>query len=161
MQTYTQDIEKLLKEGNCIRFKPQGYSMYPVLVPGRDEVIVAPIEDGQALKRGQVVLYRRYKSNGEKDILVLHRIWKINEQGIYLVGDNQKEVEGPLQTTQMLGIATTIYRKGCEISTDNFWYRLFIGIWLFLRPVRPVISQTAALIKRLCKGISKIFKRKS
>ena len=161
MQTYTQDIEKLLKEGNCIRFKPQGYSMYPVLVPGRDEVIVAPIEDGQALKRGQVVLYRRYKSNGEKDILVLHRIWKVNVQGIYLVGDNQKEVEGPLQTTQMLGIATTIYRKGCEISTDNLWYRLVTRTWLILRPVRPVISQTAALIKRLCKGISKIFKRKS
>ena len=93
MHTYTQDIEKLLKEGNCIRFKPQGYSMYPVLVPGRDEVIVAPIEEAQTLKRGQVVLYRRYKTNGEKDILVLHRICKVNEQGIYLVGDNQKEVE--------------------------------------------------------------------
>lgn len=161
MHTYTQDIEKLLKEGNCIRFKPQGYSMYPVLVPGRDEVIVAPIEEAQTLKRGQVVLYRRYKTNGEKDILVLHRICKVNEQGIYLVGDNQKEVEGPLQMTQMLGIATTIYRKGCEISTDNLWYRFVTGIWLILRPVRPMISKTAALGKRVYKRISRIFGKKS
>ena len=161
MQTYTQDIEKLLKEGNCIRFKPQGYSMYPVLVPGRDEVVVASIEEGRSLKRGQVVLYRRYKSNGDKDILVLHRIWKVNAQGIYLVGDNQKEVEGPLQTTQMLGIATTIYRNGCEISTENGGYRLITGIWLFLRPFRPVISKTAALGKRVYKRISRIFGRKS
>ncbi len=155
MQTYTQDIEKLLKEGNCIRFKPQGYSMYPVLVPGRDEVVVSPIEDLKTLKRGRVVLYRRYKESGEKDILVLHRIWKINEHGIYLVGDNQKAVEGPLQLAQMLGIATTIYRKEKEISTENGWYHFCTGIWLFLRPVRPVISKSVAFCKRVGK---KVFK---
>jgi len=160
MQTYTQDIEKLLKDGNCIRFKPQGYSMYPVLVPGRDEVVVAPIEEGQSLKRGQVALYRRYKANGEKDILVLHRIWRVNEQGIYMVGDNQKEVEGPLPTTQMLGIATTIYRKECEISTKNRGYCLITGVWLCFGIIRPLISKTVAFFKRLCKRISRFFNRK-
>lgn len=30
------DLEQLLEEGNRIRVKPQGYSMYPLLVPGRD-----------------------------------------------------------------------------------------------------------------------------
>ena len=155
MQTYAQDIEKLLKEGNSIQLKPQGYSMYPVLIPGRDSVIVSPIEEGQKLKRGQVVLYRRYKENGEKDILVLHRIWKVKEQGIYLVGDNQKEVEGPLQFHQMLGIAITIYRKGKEISTENGMYRLFTGIWLLLRPVRPVISKVVAGCKKMLKNNEK------
>lgn len=155
MQTYAQDIEKLLKEGNSIQFKPQGYSMYPVLVPGRDSVVVSPIEEGQKLKRGQVVLYRRYKENGEKDILVLHRICKVNEQGIYLVGDNQKEVEGPLQFSQMLGIATTIYRNGKEISTENGMYRLLTGIWLFLRPVRPFISKVVAGCKKMLKNNKK------
>lgn len=154
MQTYTQDIEKLLKEGNCIRFKPQGYSMYPVLVPGRDEVVVSPLDDNVALKRGQVVLYRRYKATGEKDILVLHRIWKVNGQGVYLVGDNQKEVEGPLQTTQILGMATTIYRNGKKISARHLGYRLLTGIWLFVRPIRPLISKTAAFIKKRCKRAS-------
>lgn len=151
MQTYTQDIEKLLKEGNSIQFKPQGYSMYPVLVPGRDEVVVSPIETDRKLKRGQVVLYRRYKDTGEKDILVLHRIWKVNEKGIFLVGDNQKEVEGPLQRSQMLGVATCLYRKGKEISTNNPLYRFLTGIWLMLRPIRPLISGSVAACKRMLK----------
>ena len=158
MQTYTQDIEKLLKEGNNIQFKPQGYSMYPVLVPGRDEVIVTPIEESQELKRGQVVLYRRYKYNGEKDILVLHRIWRVNEQGIYLVGDNQKEVEGPLKKSQILGVAITIIRNGKKINTDNLLYSFMTRIWLLLRPIRPVISKTAAYFKKLSKKIFKVGK---
>lgn len=34
---YTYDIEQLLKDGSAIRLKPQGYSMYPLFHPGRDE----------------------------------------------------------------------------------------------------------------------------
>ncbi len=144
-----QDIEGLLSEGNSIQFKPQGWSMYPTLVPGRDEVIVTPVEDDTKLKRGDVVLYRRMKESGEKDILVLHRIWKVSEQGIYLVGDNQKEIEGPLTTQQMLGIAEFLIIKGKKISVKNLWYRFRSAIWLLLRPLRPFLSKTVAKIKRL------------
>ncbi len=151
MQAYEQDIEKLLAEGNLIQIKPQGYSMYPVLVPGRDEVVVAPIEVAACLKRGDVVLYRRLLKNGNKDILVLHRIWKINDKGIYLVGDNQKEIEGPLKQEQMLGIAKEMIRKGKHISVTNPIYRLLTSIWLMLRPMRPFISKTVAKIKLIFK----------
>ena len=34
------DIEKLLEQGKRLRIKPRGYSMYPLIVPGRDEVFV-------------------------------------------------------------------------------------------------------------------------
>lgn len=155
MQTYAQDIEKLLKEGNSIQLKPQGYSMYPLLIPGRDEVVVSPIEDIKNLRRGQVVLYRRYKENGDNDILVLHRIWRVKEQGIFLVGDNQKEIEGPLQASQMLGIATTLYRKGKAISTKNIVYRFLTGVWLNMRPIRPMISKSVAFCKRVLGKVHK------
>ncbi len=144
-----QDIEKLLSEGNSIQFKPQGWSMYPTLVPGRDEVIVSPVDANTILKRGDVVLYRRFKENGEKDILVLHRIWKVSEQGVFLVGDNQKEIEGPLAVGQMLGKAEIFIIKGEKISEKNLWYRFRSQIWLFLRPLRPFISKTVAKIKRI------------
>lgn len=144
-----QDIEKLLSEGNSIQFKPQGWSMYPTLTPGRDEVIVSPIDAEKRLKRGDVVLYRRWKENGEKDILVLHRIWKVSKQGIYLVGDNQKEIEGPLVMEQMLGIAEVLIIKGKKISVNNRWYRFRSKIWLCLRPIRPVISKIVAKIKKI------------
>lgn len=147
MQPFVQDIEKLLREENYIQIKPQGYSMYPVLVPGRDEVVVAPVNAHTNLKRNDVVLYRRLKENGEKDILVLHRIWKVNNQGIYLVGDNQTEIEGPLNREQMLGIMVRFIRNGKAIEASNLMYRMLTGTWLWLRPMRPMISKIASKIK--------------
>lgn len=164
MQKYEQDIEKLLAEGNIIQIKPQGYSMYPLLVPGRDEAIVAPVNgvrveaenstlsapDGMdiaGLKRGDVVLYRR-----DKSILVLHRIWKRHGDKFYLVGDNQKEIEGPLRPDQMKGVVVGFVRKGKTISVKNPVYRLLTGIWLIMRPVRPAVSKAVAKLKRLKSG---------
>lgn len=143
-----QDIEKLLADGNSIQFKPQGWSMYPTLVPGKDEVIVTPIDEEVKIKRGDVVLYRRWKESGEKDILVLHRIWRVSKQGIYLVGDNQKEIEGPLEPNQILGIAIYLVKNGQKISTNNLWYRFRSSVWLILRPFRPTLSKMVAKIKR-------------
>lgn len=147
MEKERQDIEQLLAQGNSIQIKPQGYSMYPVLVPGRDEVVVEPIAE-RKLKRGDVVLYRRVAADTEH-ILVLHRIWKVKEDGIYLVGDNQREIEGPLMRSQMKGIMVGMYRKGKYISVQNPWYRLITNGWLFLRPVRTIIAGLAARIKRV------------
>jgi len=144
---YHQDIEQLLQEGRNVNIGPQGYSMYPVLVPGRDEAIIEPLED-RKLKRGDVVLYRRDKNVENGGILVLHRIWKIKTEGIYLVGDNQKEIEGPLRPDQMKGIMAAMMRKGKYIPVTGPMYRVLTGIWLWMRPVRPVVSKTVAFVKR-------------
>lgn len=138
------DIEKLLIEGNTVQLHPQGYSMYPMFMPGRDEAIIAPVGDSSKLKRGDVVLYRR-----DSGILVLHRICKVNKNGFYLVGDNQTEVEGPLRTEQIKGILRAFIRKGKEISANNRMYRLASRAWLFLRPVRRCITVPVAKVKRL------------
>ncbi len=142
MQEEKIALEELLEEGKSIQIKPMGYSMYPLFVPGRDEVIIAPIEDA-VLKRGDAVLYRR-----EGSILVWHRIWKVKNDGCYMVGDNQKEIEGPLDREQIKGIMTGMIRKGKYISVKNPWYRICVGIWLWLRPFRPTLSKIAARLKR-------------
>jgi len=144
-----QDIEQLLREGNSLCIKPQGYSMYPVLVPGRDEVIIEPV-CVEKLRRGDVVLYRRDPVPGG-NILVLHRIWKVKPEGFFLVGDNQKEIEGPLRANQMKGIMVGMNRKGRFIPASNPVYRCMTGLWLWLRPVRPVISKAVAAVKSLIK----------
>lgn len=141
------DIEKLLETGNTVQFQPQGYSMYPLFVPGRDEAVVAPA-DPSRLKRGDVVLYRR-----EKSILVLHRIWKRKKDGFYLVGDNQKEIEGPLRPDQMKGILIRILRNGRAFSTDHALYRFLSGLWLRLRPFRPLLSHAVARCKRFLRAL--------
>ena len=88
------DLEQLLREGNIIRIKPQGYSMYPLFIPERDEALIQQT-DYTDCHRNDVVLYRR-----DQGILVLHRICRITSDGFYMVGDNQYEVEGPLRQDQ-------------------------------------------------------------
>lgn len=144
---YGIDIEELLREGKNIQIYPQGYSMYPLFVPGRDQAVIAPAETGR-LKRGDVVLYRR-----EGSILVLHRIWKRRQDGFYMVGDNQSEVEGPLKEEQIKGILYQIVRKGKCFPVSNPIYRVLAAVWLRLRPFRPFLSRTVAGLKKIIKNI--------
>ena len=124
------DIGKLLLEGRQIQIPVKGYSMYPMLVPGRDEAIVQQA-DVSLLKRGDVVLYRRIQG-----ILVLHRIWRVKGDDFYMVGDNQMELEGPLDKSQICGRLVGFVHNGRRISVTDPFYLFYSRIWLFVRPCR-------------------------
>lgn len=134
------DAIKLMEDGQAIQIKPIGYSMYPMFLPGRDSAVLTKA-DHRRLKRGDVVLYRR-----DTGILVLHRIWKVTREGVFLIGDNQATIEGPLSIEQVRGILVSFQRKGKMISVHNPIYLLLSGGWLFLRPLRNII-------KKCCKCI--------
>ena len=110
---YTYDIEQLLKNGSAVKLKPQGYSMYPLFLPGRDEAVIEHCVPSE-LHRGDVILYRRVQG-----ILVLHRICRITRDGFYLVGDNQTEVEGPLSPEQIHGKLTGVVRNGKSLDRKS------------------------------------------
>lgn len=140
---FSIDIEQLLASGTTIKIKPQGYSMYPLFVPGRDEACIERT-DFSSLKRGDVILYRR-----DKSILVLHRIWKITGNSFYMVGDNQTEIEGPLRADQLRGKLTGFVRNGKFVDVKNPIYRFLSGLWLFLRPMRPCAWKLNACVRKL------------
>ena len=142
-----QNVEELINEGKAVQIKPRGYSMYPLIVPGRDAVIVQK-EDLSKLKRGDVALYRR-----DGSILVIHRICRISEKGYYMVGDNQTEIEGPLRPDQIRGKMVALIRNGKELDVRLLRYRIPCSIWLFMRPVRRPVSLAAAAVKRLLKNL--------
>lgn len=137
MQGEKIDIEELIRQGNIVQIKLQGYSMYPLFVPGRDEVLIEQIEPKEG-RRGDVLLYRR-----DSGILVLHRVYKHTKDGYFMVGDNQTEIEGPLRADQIKGKMTAFIRKGKKFSVTHPGYVLLSKIWLRLRPFRPVISRVA------------------
>lgn len=139
---YTYDIEQLLKNGSAVKLKPQGYSMYPLFLPGRDEAVIEHCVPSE-LHRSDVILYRRVQG-----ILVLHRICRITRDGFYLVGDNQTEVEGPLSPEQIHGKLTGVVRNGKSFSVSHPIYRMLSSIWLFLRPVRPFFWSVTAFFRR-------------
>lgn len=139
------NIEQILSEGKSVQFPPTGYSMYPMFIPGRDEAIVSPLTK-RDLRRGDVVLYRR-----DESILVLHRICRINKQGLYMVGDNQFEVEGPLRPDQVKGILTAFIRNKKTVSVRNPIYLISAHIWLFMLPIRRPIQLIISNLKQLKK----------
>ena len=142
------DILNLLEAGKTIQIKPQGYSMYPMFIPGRDSAIIKAVGETK-LKRGDVVLYKR-----DYGILVLHRIWKIDSQGIYMNGDNQQEIEGPLRLDQVKGILVAFIRNNKTISTENLLYRMIAYMWINMLPIRGIVH---AIIR---KGRAKSHEKK-
>lgn len=150
-----QSVEELLKQNQAVQFTPEGYSMYPILDPGkRDQVVVEPIAD-RIIKRGDVLLYRRDGVRGEMDengfargILTLHRVCRVKADGYYFVGDNQSLVEGPIRREQLLGIMTKRVRAGKELSVTNLFYRGSAAVWLLLLPLRDSIKRPIARMKR-------------
>ena len=142
------DLEKLLRSGTPVGFYPQGTSMYPTIVPGRDNVIVEPLAD-TIPKRGDVLLFRRPDNAPVyPGKLILHRVWKVKNDGIYMVGDNEKMVEGPLPIECFIGIMTELNRKGKQIKVTGLFYRILTKSWLFIRPIRFVVAKPLKIFKR-------------
>ena len=137
------DLEQLLREGNIIRIKPQGFSMYPLFIPGRDEALIQQT-DYTDCHRNDVVLYRR-----DQGILVLHRICRVASDGFYMVGDNQFEVEGPLRPDQLRGRLIAFIHNGKEISVKNPVYRFLSSLWLGMLPLRPFCFRLTAFFRRI------------
>lgn len=142
-KSYKVDLEQLLREGNIIRIKPQGYSMYPLFIPGRDEALIQQAES-ETCHKNDIVLYRR-----DQGILVLHRICKITPQGFYMIGDNQYEVEGPLHPDQIIGKLIAINRNSKEFSVKNPFYKLYSSLWLFMLPIRPFCFKLTTFFRKL------------
>ena len=127
------ELIKDMEKGMKAKLSPNGGSMLPFIVGGRDEALLVLL---QKLKRGDVVLYRR--NNGT---YVLHRIHHIvnknGEEQYYMIGDSQVEIEGPLDRTQILGMAESFIRKGKRFSKHHIGYKIWFHSWLFLRIFRP------------------------
>lgn len=133
----------LLEDGQTLEITPIGSSMFPLFDKERDQAVLAAANTDR-LRRGDVVLYRR-----DSGMLILHRIWKRKKDGFYMVGDNQTEIEGPLRAEQIKAVMVSFCRKGRRISCRNPVYLVLSHIWLFLRPVRHIISRPIGKMYRL------------
>lgn len=130
-----------LKEGKKVKLTPFGFSMYPLLVGGRDSLILNKID--RKLKRGDICLYRR-----DTGIYVTHSVHHVDKAGIYLLGESQTGIEGPLSMDHMLAYAEGFVRKGKLYSCSNLLYRFFHEIWIILRPARPMLIKAYRKVMR-------------
>jgi hypothetical protein len=117
--------------------------MFPLLKEQRDSVLIRPIGKTKP-KRGDILLYQRASG-----LLVLHRLYRSKKDGFYFVGDNQTEIEGPLDASALIAKVIQIRRNGHLFSVKNPVYCLISRLWLLFRPVRPFISRPVGRFWRL------------
>lgn len=126
-------VEELMRDGKNVRITVRGNSMYPFIRSGTDDVLLrtAAFPD---LKRLDIVFVKR--DNGA---YVLHRVCAIKGNVFFMVGDAQKDIEGPLRSSQVIAKVDVIFRGQHVIRCDAKKWRFFASFWMFLRPVRVKI----------------------
>ena len=131
-EAYVSALRDLVNEGKECRLLISGSSMAPFLVHERDSIIFSKPQ--RELQRGDMVFYQR-----ETGQFVMHRILHVKPEGLYIVGDAQTEIEGPVNPNQVFAVVTKAQRKGKWIGPGDFWWWFFRTVWLRLVPVRKII----------------------
>ncbi|MGE5613693.1 MAG: S24/S26 family peptidase [Bacillota bacterium] len=131
----------------CITVR--GSSMYPFLRDGIDEVELSRA-DFANIKKLDIVLAKR--STGE---YVLHRVIKKDKNCFYMLGDAQRQIEGPFNPGQLQAIVKSVRRKKKRISCDSTLWLLLSWIWMICLPIRHYmlkIPRIPGKIRRMIKS---------
>ncbi len=149
---HLEDLIPLLQEkqaaGESLCIGPKGTSMLPLIRQGIDFVELSSVPE--KLKKYDLPLYQR--RDGQ---YVLHRIVKACER-YTCIGDNQYVFEPGVRHSQMLALATAIYRGDKRISVDSLPYQLYVRLWHWSRPLRKLWRNCKS---RLARAVRKLRKK--
>lgn len=138
-------ISELFELGQSVRLPVSGDSMNPFLYDGIDSVELTKGSFEQ-ISRGDIVMIQR--ADG---CYVMHRVIKKEIDSIYMVGDAQQWIEGPLYPEQLVAVVTAIWHRNKRIPCSNQWWRFLAWLWLCLRPYRYFIFKVNKKIRKLLK----------
>lgn len=136
-------ILERLASGEDVQFTPRGTSMLPMILGGRDHVVLSPVTG--KLKKHDIPLYRR--DNGH---YVLHRIVKAGET-YTMVGDNQYQKEPGIRQDQLLAVVSAFVRDGKRYLVTDPSYRAYYLFWYYSRPIRRCIGAGKRMLRPLIK----------
>lgn len=126
-------MEETLSAGGTVKLPITGTSMLPLLVAGRDNVVLKKAD--LPLRRFDLPLYRR-----KDGAFVLHRVVAVEKDGTYtMCGDNQWVKESGISGEQMIGVVVEVERKGKLLPVQSFRYRAYVRVWHALFPVRKYL----------------------
>lgn len=138
---YLPVLIEIIETGKDVNLLISGSSMTPFLCHHRDTIIISK-QQGQ-FKRGDMVFYQR-----DSGAYVMHRIHHIDKQGnLFIVGDAQTFIEGPIRQDQVFGIIHKVIRKGKVLQKGDFWWDFFEKVWIRMVPLRPFLVKLYGVIK--------------
>ena len=138
-------IREKLSSGGTIQIPITGTSMLPLLVQGRDSVILSPASQ---LKVNDIIFYKRDDGH-----FVLHRIIGNDDKGYILCGDNQWVKEYGITPKHIIGVVTEIIRDGVNININDKEYIKYCNRWAmtmaFRKPLVLTMSKIRAIKRKL------------
>ena len=138
---YVSMLRELVHDGKEVSMLITGSSMSPFLLTHKDTICFK--SPWRPLRRGDMVFYERLSGQ-----FVMHRIYKVRNEGLYIVGDAQHEIEGPVDPDQVFGLVTKVNRRGKWIGPNDFWWKFYEHIWIRLVSLRPVIFRLYRFLTR-------------
>ena len=142
IHTYLPVLIDIIKSGKEVSVTVTGSSMAPFLAHLRDSIIVSP--PPEQFHRGDMVFFQR-----KDGAYVMHRIHHIRDGKLYIVGDNQTQIEGPIDPEQVFGIVRKVIRKGKILQEGDFWWNFFEKVWIRIVPLRPAAVKAVSLVYKM------------
>lgn len=135
------NLKEILAKDGTVAFTTSGVSMWPLFRHRKDTIIVTKRQ--KRLKKYDIALFQ------VNNKFILHRIVKVLDHSYIICGDNCLTKEYGIKDEQILGYVTQFYRGNRLISCNNFWYRLYVYIWVNLYPIRALIKKSKIWIKKI------------
>ena len=143
-------LEESLKENGIYVTVTKGNSMNPMLVEGRDRVVIIPPEF--PLKKYDVPVYRKLGH------YTMHRIVKVTKKGYIICGDNRADLERDVAQSDIVGMLEGFYQGDKYISrSDKEFLQYGINAVKNLpkRRIKHFVKRAVGKIKRMVTGNAK------
>ena len=140
------NIEKVLAEKGICVTATKGDSMNPMLVEGRDKVVV--VTPKFPLKKYDVPVYRKMGH------YTMHRIVKVTKNGYIICGDNRGNLEKNVKESDIIGVLNGFYQWDRYIDhTDEEFinYGITAVKGLTKRRIKRFLGRVKGKIKRIFK----------
>jgi hypothetical protein len=143
-------LEESLKDNGIYVTVTKGNSMNPMLVEGRDRVVIIPPEF--PLKKYDVPVYRKLGH------YTMHRIVKVTKKGYIICGDNRADLERDVAQSDIVGMLEGFYQGDKYISRSDkefLQYGINAVKALSKRRIKYFVKRAIGKIKRMVTGNAK------
>ena len=145
---------QLLQDGQPVRMRMGGYSMFPLMLPGDVGVISkVPLED---IRRGEVVVFDR----GDK--WIAHRLVGIQESGADVVfitqGDSIPFPDAPFGHDALRGVIRSVSRGQRTFDPrDGLWVWGVMHAGAMARPLARGLVRAYGLAKAIIRRLKRLI----
>lgn len=140
-------LEESLKDNGIYVTVTKGNSMNPMLVEGRDRVVIVPPEF--PLKKYDVPVYRKLGH------YTMHRIVKVTKKGYIICGDNRADLERDVMQSDIVGMLEGFYQGDKYISRSDKEFLQYAKKAVRTLPIRRMKVFIYRVIRKLKRIIGK------